>query len=59
MESHGQDPRLFTSKKDNSVHIILLTKHDTLTEEHRKKKSQWSQMINALRRINQENKVDY
>ena len=29
MESHGQDPRLFTSKKDNSVHIILLTKHDT------------------------------
>lgn len=57
MESHGQDPRLFTSKKDNSVHIILLTKHDT--EEHRKKKSHWSHMINALRRINQENKVDY
>lgn len=57
MESHGQDPRLFISKKDNSVHIILLTKHDT--EEHRKKKSQWSHMINALRRIKQENKVDY
>lgn len=57
MESHGQDPRLFISKKDNSVHIILLTKYDT--EEQRKKKSQWSHMINALRRIKQENKVDY
>lgn len=57
MESHGQDPRLFISKKDKSVHIILLTKHDT--EEHRKNKSQWSHMINALRRIKQENKVDY
>lgn len=57
MESHRQDPILFTSKKDNSVHIIRLTKPDT--KEHGKKEVTVVPYDNCVTTSKPRNKVDY